>query len=127
MSKQPESDDYDVVHIPVAIGWGGMIVRDGVGSPMPEETALEHALPLWAEEVQDTSAVIALCLRALGHEPVSLRVVALETLARVAARPEPLSRLAEVRREIRRALDDDDPRLRSAAWRTLIALERHQK
>ncbi len=125
MSEEHGPDHGEVIETPEALGWGGMIVRDGVASPMPDETALELALPQWADEVRDTDAVVALCLRALGHDVVSLRAVALETLARVVARPEPLPQLAEVRREIQRALDGDDPLLRSAARATLAAVARH--
>jgi hypothetical protein len=127
MSEERGPDDAYVFETPVALGWGGMIVRDGVASPMPDEMAMELALPQWADEVRDKDAVVDLCLRALGHDPVSLRVVALETLARVVARLEPLPRLAEVRREIQRALDGDDPRLRSAAQATLAAVVRHER
>jgi hypothetical protein len=126
MSENRGPDDYDVTHTPVTYGWGGMIVRDGVGSPMPDEMALEFALPEWAENVPNTDLVVDLCFRALQYDSVSLRVVALETLARVATRPEPLPRVAEVRREIQRALDGDDPHLRSAARATLAAVARHE-
>lgn len=119
--------DFDVTHTPVAYGWGGMIVRDGVGEPMPDEMALETALPHWAEEVPDTELVVDLCFRALEDDLVSLRVVALETLARVAARPEPLPRLDEIRREIQRALDDDDPRLQTAARAALATIPRGER
>ena len=119
-------DDFDVTHTPVAYGWGGMIVRDGVGEPMPDEMALELALPRWAEEVPDTDLVVDLCLTALQYDSVTLRIVAMETLAQVAARPEPLPRADEVRREIQRALDGDDPHLQSAARATLAAVTRDQ-
>lgn len=127
MSEGRNADYTDVRDTPVALGWGGMIVRNGVASPMPDEIALELALPRWAEEVRDTDAVVALCLRTLRHDSVSLRVVALETLARVVARPESLPRVAEVRREIQRVLDRDDPRLRSAARAALDAVVRHER
>jgi hypothetical protein len=120
-------DDFDVTHTPVAYGWGGMIVRDGVGEPMTDEMALEIALPQWAEEVPDTGLVVDLCFRALQYDAVSLRVVALETLARVAERPEPLPRVDEIRREIQRALDGDDPLLQSAARGALAAVTRHAR
>ena len=120
-------DEYDDTYTPVAYGWGGMIVRDGVGSPMPDEMALEFALPQWAEEVPETGLVVDLCFRALEYESVSLRMIVLETLAKLAARPEPLPRLAEVRREIQCALHADDPRLRSAARETLAAVARHER
>jgi hypothetical protein len=116
--------DFVVTHTPVAYGWGGMIVRDGVGEPMPDEMALELALPEWAENVPDTGLVVDLCFTALRYDSVSLRVVAMETLARVAARPEPLPRLDDVQREIQRALDGDDAHLRSAARATLAAITR---
>jgi len=51
-------DDFDVTHTPVAYGWSGMIVRDGVGEPMPDEMAIELALPQWAEKVPDTDLVV---------------------------------------------------------------------
>jgi hypothetical protein len=127
MSEERGPDEFDVTHTRVAFGWGGMIVRNGVGSPMPDDMALELALPQWAEEVPDTDAVVDLCFRALQYDSVSLRAVALETLARVAARPEPLPRLNEVRGEIQRALDGDDPRLQSTARATLAAVVRHQR
>jgi len=127
MSDDRASDDFDVTHTPVAYGWGGMIVRDGVGEPMPDEMVIELALPHWAEVVPDTDLVVDLCFRALGYESVSLRVVALETLARVAARPEPLPRLDEVRRELQRALEGDDPRLQSAARAALAAIAQHDR
>jgi len=128
MSGQRRSDDdYDFTHTPVAYGWGGIIVRDGVGEPMPDELALELALPHWAENVPDTELVVDLCFRALEYELVSVRVVALETLARVAARPEPLPRGDEVQRQIRRALADDDPVLRHAARATLAAVAHHEQ
>lgn len=127
MSEDRGPDDADVTHTPVAFGWGGIIVRNGVGSPMPDEMALEVTLPRWAEEVPDTDVVVDLCFRALECDSVNLRVVALETLARVAARPEPLPRLTEVRGEIQRALDGDDPRLQSAARATLAAVARHER
>jgi hypothetical protein len=125
MSQDRGRDDCDVTETPVAFGWGGMITRDGVGWPMPEEMALELALPRWAEEVPDTDVVVDLCFRALRYDSVSLRVVALETLAQAAARLEPLPRLSEVRREIRRVLGDDDPRLRAAGQAALAAVLRH--
>ncbi|HEX8673295.1 MAG TPA: hypothetical protein VF710_15480 [Longimicrobium sp.] len=118
--------DFVVTHTPVAYGWGGMIVQDGVGEPMPNEMALEFALPEWAENVPDSGLVVDLCFTALRYGSVSLRVVALETLARVATRPEPLPQLDAVRREIQRALHGDDPRLRSAARATLAAVVRHE-
>jgi len=127
MSEDRRPDDFDVTHTPVAYGWGGMIVRDGVGEPMPDEMALEFALPDWADNVPDSDLVVDLCFRALQYDSVSLRVVALETLARVATRPEPLPRLDDVRREIQRALDGDDPRLQSAARATLAAITRHER
>jgi C4-dicarboxylate-specific signal transduction histidine kinase len=127
MSKERGPDDYDMIESLEALGWGGMIVRDGVASPMPDELALELALPQWADEVHDTDVVVDLCLRALSHDSVSLRVVALEALARVMARPEPLPRLAEVRREIQRAFKRDDPRLQSAAQAALAAIARHER
>jgi len=65
-------DDFAVTHTPVAYGWGGMIVRDGVGEPMPDEMALELALPHWAEEVRDTGLVVDVCFRALQSDLVSL-------------------------------------------------------
>jgi hypothetical protein len=121
-------DDYDVTRTPVAYGRGGMIVRDGVGEPMSDEMALELALLDWAENVPDSDLVVDLCFGALQHDSVSLRVVALETLARVAARPEPLPRVDEVRREIQRILDGDDhPWLQSAARATLLAAARHER
>ncbi len=97
MSEEHGPDHGEVIETPEALGWGGMIVRDGVASPMPDETALELALPQWADEVRDTDAVVALCLRALGHDVVSLRAVALETLARVVA----MIRFCDRRRERR--------------------------
>jgi hypothetical protein len=115
MSEDCGRDDYEATHIPVAYGWGGMVVRDGVGSPMPDEMALESVLPAWAEMVPDTELVVDLCFRALRYDSTNVRVVALETLAKVAARPEPLPQLEEVRREIQRALYGDDPRVQSAA------------
>ncbi|HEX8362592.1 MAG TPA: hypothetical protein VF613_20900 [Longimicrobium sp.] len=127
MSNDLGPDDYDVTHTPVAYGWGGMIVRDGVGSPMPDEMALEIALPQWAEEVPDTGLVVDLWFRALQQHSVNLRVLALETLAQLLARPEPLPRLAEARREIQRFLSVDDPRLRSAARTALAAVARHER
>lgn len=125
MSQDTSRDDADVTETPVALGWGGMITRDGVGWPMAEEMALELALPRWAEEVRDTDSVVDLCFRALQHDSVSLRVVALETLAQAAARPEPLPRLVEVRGAIQRVLDGDDPRLRAAGQAALAAVLRH--
>lgn len=127
MPEDRSSDDFDVTYTPVAYGWGGMIVKDGVGSPMPDEMAIEFALPHWAEKVPDTDLVVDLCFRAFRYDSVSLRVVALETLARVAARPEPLPRLEEVRREVRRALDADDERLRAVAGATLAAILRYER
>ncbi|CAA9353225.1 MAG: hypothetical protein AVDCRST_MAG89-3258 [uncultured Gemmatimonadetes bacterium] len=127
MSQDPGRDDADVTETPVAYGWGGIIMRDGVGWPMPEEMALELALPRWAEEVPDTDSVVDLCFRALQHDSVSLQVVALETLAQAAARPEPLPRLAEVRRAIQRVLDSDDPRLRAAGEAARAAVLRHER
>jgi hypothetical protein len=126
MSEDRGPDDYDVVHTPLTYGWGGMIVRDGVSSPMPDEMALEFTLPEWAENVPDTELVVDLCFRALRYDSVSLRVVALETLARVATRPDPLLRVEEVRGEIQRALDGDDPRVRLAARAALAAIVRHK-
>ncbi|HEX8452780.1 MAG TPA: hypothetical protein VF647_11830 [Longimicrobium sp.] len=61
-------DDFVVTHTPVAYGWGGMIVRDGVGEPMPDEMALEFALPEWAENVPDTGLVVDLCFTALRYD-----------------------------------------------------------
>jgi hypothetical protein len=104
-----------------------MIVRDGVGSPMPDAMALELALPRWAEEVLDSDLVVELCLQALRYDAATLRVVALETLTSVAARPAPLPRLAEVRREIQCVLNGDDPRVRSAARATLAAVVRNRR
>ncbi|HEY0151327.1 MAG TPA: hypothetical protein VGB92_04975 [Longimicrobium sp.] len=127
MAEDRRPDDFDLTHTPVAFGWGGMIVRDGFGEPMPDEMALELALPHWAEEVPDTHLVVDLCVRALAYDSLSLRVVALETLARVAARPEPLPRLGEVRSEIQRALDSDDPRLQSAARAALATVTRNEQ
>lgn len=127
MSDDRGPDHFDVTHTPVAYGWGGMIVRDGIGESMPDEMALEFALPQWAEEVPDTELVVDLCFRAMEYDLVSLRVVALETLARVAARPEPLPRLGNVRREIQRALDGDDPRLQSAARATLAVIASRER
>lgn len=127
MSEERDPNDTDVTETPVAFGWGGLIVRDGVGWPMPDEMALKIALPQWVEEVRDSEAVVVLCFRALQYDSASLRVVALETLARVAARPEPLPRLAEIRREIQRVLDGANPRLRSAARATLAAIARHER
>jgi hypothetical protein len=126
MSEDRGPDDYEATHIPVAYGWGGMVVRDGVGSPMPDEMALESVLPHWAEKVPDTELVVDLCFRALRYDSVNTRVVALETLAKVAARPEPLPQLEEVRREIQRALGGDDPGLQSAARATLAAVARRE-
>jgi hypothetical protein len=127
MSEDRGPDDYDVTHTPVAYGWGGTIVRDGVGEPMPDEIALEFALPEWAENVPETHLVVELCFQALQYDSASLRVVALKTFARVATRPVPLPRLDEVRREIQRALYADDPRLRSAARATLAAVAHHER
>ena len=127
MPEDRGSDDYDVTYTPVAYGWGGMIVKDGVGSPMPDEMAIEFALQDWVETVPDTDLVVDLCLRGLQYDSVTVRVAALESVARVAARPEPLPRIAEVRREIGRALESDDPRLQSAARATLAAVQRHQR
>ena len=114
-------DEYDEVFMKSTLGYGGMVIRDGVGHPMSDEEALALAIPQWVETEEDLSAVVALCLRAFQYEQAAVRIVALQAFARLARRADMLPSRDAVERAIRGTLHDTDTGVRMAAVKAFEA------
>lgn len=121
---QDEGDGYDEVSVERTLGYGGMIIRDGVGVPMSEEEALSLAIPDWLESVNEVPAIVNLCLKALQLDHPGVRVVALNAFAVLAGRVEVLPSREAVDRKVQESVEDKDPAVRAAARHALKALTR---
>jgi hypothetical protein len=116
---------FDEVRAESVLGYGGMIVRDGTGSPLPLAEALALALPHLLEKTDRLDDVVTLLLGALREsvagEP-DVRITALKGLAAVAERHALLHRRAEVQEAIAPFLAAPVSELRAAASAVLRAL-----
>jgi hypothetical protein len=117
-----QNNEYDETSAETTIGYGGMVVRNGIGWPMPEAEAIAHAIPQWLEMVDDLDDVVALFLATLQSQGDAARIAVLNAFVHLAKHGCDLPRRKEVERAIRAALDDAELLVRAAATAALEAL-----
>ena len=115
MATDSEFDEVSRDHV---VGYGGLIVRDGKGLPLPEAMALEAALPNLLQNAQRVDDVVVLL------EYPGLRLVALKGLGRLAHRHPVLPRRDDLERAISPMLTDSDADVRTAAAVATLAIRR---
>ena len=116
-----ESDDeFEYRYIPVALGWGAMIVGpDNIGRPIPEADALLNAIPLWVDFPEQLDQAVSIYLEVITRPEAPIRAATVTAIGQIARRYRRIPREDEVRRAITIALDDLDAAVSAAAVATL--------
>jgi len=124
MEKAPDdSEEYEVVYLDCALGWGGMeIGPDGYGHPMPEAEALTLAISEWVNIPEHLEDAVAICLRVLDRPEPAMRASALAAFSAIARRYGRLPQRDAVTRAVDRIRSDMDPAVRRIAADTAHVL-----
>ena len=87
--KRDDDGDWDYAFTEETIGIGGLVVRDGVGTPVSPSEALQWTID-YAHDVALLDEAVRLCLFALSTNDPELILVALRGLVALSARHEAL-------------------------------------
>ena len=121
-----EEDEFEYGYIPVALGWGGMIVGpDNIGRPIPEADALLHAIPLWVDCREQLDQAVSIYLEVITRPEAPIRAATLKAIGEIAGRYRRIPREEDVRRAITIALDDPDAAVSAAASAARAMFEAH--
>jgi hypothetical protein len=116
-------DEYDEVYLESAIGYGGIEVGpDGVGHPIPESEALEHAIPLWVDIPEHIGSAMAMYVEALSRPEPKIRLAAATAIGEVVRRYHQLPHEEGARKALSIALQDSSADVASAAARTIALI-----
>ena len=123
---EDSDEEFEYRYIPVALGWGGVIVgADNIGRPMPEPEALLGAIPHWVDEAELLDQAVSIYLEVIRRPEADIRVATVVAIGEIVRRYKRLPREHEVRRAIGIALLDSDKTVSAAAAETRAILETH--
>jgi hypothetical protein len=117
-AKDDDDGDYEVLSLEVSSAHGITFPHDNTNAPVSRDDALRLSILVWMEHVADFDSIIGLCLLAKERTDCSVRVVALEALAKLSIRTAAVARSPDVARFVSAALRDPDPLVRAAAEAT---------
>ena len=103
-----DDGDWDYAFVEETTGIGGMVVRDGVGTPVSPGVALQWTFDFFAHDGESLDEAMRLCLFALSTNDPELIQVALRGIVTLRAEHETLPHLQELIARIEAASSKND-------------------
>ncbi|MHB1072315.1 MAG: hypothetical protein ACYC3Q_05760 [Gemmatimonadaceae bacterium] len=119
-----QEQDHDEVAVPRTIGYGGIVVRDGIATSTPDHEALRAAVPQWLATHAPADQMLGLLVDAARGDDAELRLAAVDGLAQLHDAGISLGSPLAVQRLMRTLREDPDARVAAAAARLQGRIER---
>jgi hypothetical protein len=116
-NDMPSSSAPD--HKKSVLGWGGVVIgSDGIGHPMAEAEALEHAIPKFVDAPEHMEDAVAIYIHVMSRPEVAIRKAAITAIGAIVSRYAWLPLESRARQTVKEALEDSSADVSAAARTT---------